>query len=371
MADEIILEVVEHGGRLVKHFAADAAAEQHALRAEHLGHLGQHGRAAARDHHIAERAHGRVCGHAGQAVRAAALHADDKVADRDRLAAELRRIRRALLKQRAPGRKLVLHILTGQELDAVCVIGAEFLEELVVLQILAPEAEHEHRTRVRMAHKRRKQLAGLRMVRAGLRAAVGMREGVQAVDRPGHQILIVPHHLLGHIVDAAHGRDDPDLVAHRCAAVLAAVAEEGLRLNSRHGRHIRLIGVFLLAGEVGFHVVGVHPRAGIHRGRGMADRITVFDDCRAFRNRLERDFMPLRDVLRRSDGHIACLQGLALADRMQRNGYVIPLSDSDQFCHMPSPYYRQEANAASAPSVRIFPRSASTAASKPSIAVRS
>ena len=79
VADEIFLEAVDHLDGLLEHLLILAAVHQEALSAEHLGNLGQHGGAAAGAQHIAEAADGRVGGDAGQAVRAAALHADDPI----------------------------------------------------------------------------------------------------------------------------------------------------------------------------------------------------------------------------------------------------------------------------------------------------
>ena len=137
VADEVVLEAVQHVRGLVEDFAADAAAEQHSLRAEHLGHFREHGAAAARDDHVAEDADGRVCRDAGEAVGAAALHAYDEAADGDGLALELRGVRGAFFKQRAPCGEFVLNVLAGEEFYPVRVVAAELCDELVVLQIFA------------------------------------------------------------------------------------------------------------------------------------------------------------------------------------------------------------------------------------------
>ena len=138
VADEVVLEAVEHVRGLVEDFAADAAAEQHSFRAEHLGHFGEHGAAAARDYHVAEYADGRVRrDDAGEAVGAAALHAYDEAADGDGLALELRGVGGALFKQRAPCGEFVLNVLAGEEFYPLGVVVAELRDELVVLQIFA------------------------------------------------------------------------------------------------------------------------------------------------------------------------------------------------------------------------------------------
>ena len=119
------------------------------------------------------------------------------------LALELTGVSRQLLQDAAGGGELVVHVLAGQELDAVVVILAQLFDELVVLQVLAAQMEHEDRSGVRVADQRSQQLAGLCMVVAGLAAAKRMGEGVQALDAAGDEVLIIGDHLLGDVVDTA------------------------------------------------------------------------------------------------------------------------------------------------------------------------
>ena len=86
MADEVILKAVEHVGGGVKDLLVLATVEQDALGTEHLGHLGQHRRAAACDDHIAHATDRGVGGNARKAVGAAALKANDQLGRRNGLA---------------------------------------------------------------------------------------------------------------------------------------------------------------------------------------------------------------------------------------------------------------------------------------------
>ena len=97
MADEVVFKAVDHAHSLVKHLLADTAVHEEALCAEHLRHLCEHRGAAAGSHHIAEPSNGGICSNAGQAVRAAALHAYHQLADRNGLPFKLGGILRALL----------------------------------------------------------------------------------------------------------------------------------------------------------------------------------------------------------------------------------------------------------------------------------
>ena len=137
MADEILFEAVDHPDGLLKDLLVLAAVHQEALGTEHLGHLGQHGGAAAGAQHIAEAANRRVGGDAGQTVRAAALHADDKLAGRDRLTLKLRGVGGQLFQDLASRDQLVLNVLAGQELDAVMVVVAQLGQELLMGQVFA------------------------------------------------------------------------------------------------------------------------------------------------------------------------------------------------------------------------------------------
>ena len=279
VADEVILEAVDHVLSLDKNIMVDAAIHQEALGTEHLGYLGQHGGTAALAHHVGKAADGGVGGDAGQAVRAAALHAHHQIGHGDRLTLELPGIGSQLLEDIAGSGELVVHLLTGEELHTVVVVLAQLFHELIVLQVLAAQMQHQNGSSIGVAHQRSQQLAGLCMVVAGLAAAEGMGEGVQALDGAGDQILIVGNDLLGDVVDAAHGGDDPDLIADGGTAVLAAEAHKGLRLDLGQGSQIRggVVAVLYLTGQVGVHVVGVHPAAGSGICGGVADGKAVLD----------------------------------------------------------------------------------------------
>ena len=185
-----------------------------------------------------------------------------------------------------------------------------------------------------MPRQRRQQLPRLRVVIARLAAPVWMRKRVQPVYASAHQVLVVRHQLFRHVVDAAHRRDDPDFIPHRRTAVLPPVALECLRLRRLYLGYRRLIGVLLLAGQVGPHVVRMHPTARLHRLRRMADREAVFHHRFPCRDRYERDLMPLRDILPRGHHRVSRFQRFSLRRSMQRHRHVVPLCDPYQLCHL-------------------------------------
>ena len=338
VADEILLEAVDHLDSLLKDFLVLAAIHQETLGTKHFRHLGQHGGAAAGAQHIAETANRRVGGDAGQAVRAAALHADDQLAGGDRLALELSGVGGKLLQNLAACYQLILDILTGQELDAVVVVVAQLCQKLLVGQVLAAQGEYEHCARVGMAHQRGQQLAGLRVVMTGLGAAERMGKRIQAVDAAGDEILIIAHQRLGAVVDAADGGDDPDFVADSGAAILAAVAHKGLGCNRGQRMHVGVVAVLNLAGEVRVDVVGVHPGTGHGVRRGMADGKAILDDVFPLFDGNNGHLVALGDILDGGDGGVIDRDGRALGDGMQGDDDVIFGVDLNGDGHKMSPY---------------------------------
>ena len=219
-----------------------------------------------------------------------------------------------------------------------------------------------------MAHQGRQKLPCLGMVLAGLAASEGMGEGIKAVDGPCHKILIVPHHLLDHIVDAAHRGNDPDLIADGGAAILSAEALEGLRLHLFRECEAWGIGVLHLTFQVGLYVMGVHPgsRSGILGG--MTDRKAIFYHIFTLFDGKKGDLMALGDVHKSFNSDPSGGDLLAFCDGVESHCHVVQIRNPYCF-HISN--YRQLANAAFAPSVRIIFKSAVTVSSSPAIFVRS
>ena len=220
------------------------------------------------------------------------------------------------------------------------VVLAQLGQELFVGQVLAAEREHQNSSGIGVAHQSSQQLAGLRMVMAGLAAAEGMGEGVQAFDGAGDQILVVGNDLLGDVVDAAHGGDDPNLVADGGAAVLAAEAHEGLRLDLGQGSQIgrRVVAVLHLAGQVGVYVVGVHPGARLGICGGVADGEAVLDDVLTVLDGLDGHLVTLRDILQSGHGKAVHFHQRALGNGVQGNDHVVDGADMNCLRHSCSPY---------------------------------
>ena len=246
VADKILLEVIDHADRFLEDLCVLAAGKQNVLRAEHLRNFGQDRGAAERDQSVGETSHGRVCRDSGETVGAAALHADDQLGCRNRLALELGGILRELMDELAALLNFIFNILAGEEFHAIRVILAEPLKEEVHREVFAAECQAENAACVRMADQRGEKLSGLVEVAAQLAAAERMAPVIETVDGAGHHILVLLHDLFCDAVHAADDRDDPDLVADRGTAVFSTVAHEGLRSDFR--QRINLMVIHILSG---------------------------------------------------------------------------------------------------------------------------
>ncbi len=168
VTDEVILEAVQHMGGLLKDFLIYTPSHQHALRTEHLRHLGQNRGATLSDDHVGNTAHGRVCRNARKTIGATTLHAKHELIEAHGLAVELACIIGKLMKQPTALLKLILHILTGKELYTMLIIRPQLLEELLMRQILAAERKHQDGTGIWMTNEIGEQLSCRCMIMTGL-----------------------------------------------------------------------------------------------------------------------------------------------------------------------------------------------------------
>ena len=362
--DEIILESIQHVLRLMEHRFIDAAVNQKALRAEHLRNLCQDGGAATGDQHIRKTPDGRIGSDPAQPVRAAAFHADHKLRHRQFHALKLPGICGKLLQQGPCRAEFVLHILAGEELHPVLVIVPQLLQELFMGQVLAAKAQDKHASRIRVADQGCQELPCLRMVMACLAAAKGVREGIQPVHGALHQILVVGHQLLRHVIDASHRGDDPDLIPDRGPSVLTQKALERLRLHAPDHRMRGMIAVLHLTGQVRGRIVGVHPLSRGNPAQRVSDGKTIFDNIFAFADVLQGNLMALRDVLGRRDRQAVYRENRPGLHRLQRYRHIIGRMDPDTD-------HKQLLKAASAPSSRIIVRPRTTSSSSFAIPERS
>ena len=120
-----------------------------------------------------------------------------------------------------------------------------------------------------MVRKRGKQICRRVVVVAELGAAVGMLERDSVAGR---------RKTAAEVVDAADGRDHPDVVADADLSVGAAVAHERAGVGGfLHRLELRFVRVLQQIAEIGCDVVRVHVVALGDVARGMSDGHAVLD----------------------------------------------------------------------------------------------
>ena len=134
--------------------------------------------------------------------------------------------------------------------------------------VLAAEGDDEDAAGVGMAGEGGEEVGRHLVVRAELRAAVGMREGEAAAG--GGEAF-------AEAVDAADGGDDPDVVADADAAVGVAVGHDRGRGLAGEVGEVRLVAVLQHIAKVGGEVVDMDMFAGGDVARGVSDRHAVLD----------------------------------------------------------------------------------------------
>ena len=332
VAAEVVLELVHHAERVVEGGLRVAAVEERGLGAEHLGDLGQDRGAAPRAEAVGDATDQRVGGDAAEAVAAAALHAEHQFARGDRLALELRGIRDELAHRFEAVLDFILHVLRVEKADALRVERAGFGEEGLERVVLAAEAEDQHRGGVRVADQAGEDPAGVAEVVAELRAAVGMGEGVDAIDRaagPDELLRREVGDALAGDVDAGDRVDDPDLVAGRRAAIGTAVAEEGGNFT-RGGRGSTGSLVFQLGvlAQAAADLVDVDVLAGGDVRGGDPDREAVLD------HRLTRGDRPQRRLVAGGDvGEDELAFAGSRGDGLRGDGDIVVGVDVDEEFH--------------------------------------
>ena len=192
---------------------------------------------------------------------------------------------------------LVLRFLTDEEFHPVRIIVADVIFQHIDPAVLAAEPQDEHAACVRMVDQVCEDLAGVLLVVAHLGASVRMGKGGDSFDRAGNQGLRLLLNGCGNVVDAAHGRDDPELVAHGSASVGPAEALEEPLFRGRSLRDLPVVGVGQQVAQPGLDIMDMYPLPGQDLLFGDADGTAVFDDLSALRDLFQGELVSLGDVL--------------------------------------------------------------------------
>ncbi|CCJ77925.1 hypothetical protein BN135_2989 [Cronobacter muytjensii 530] len=332
VGDKVLFEVVHHGDGFLKRRFITAVAHQNTLRAEHLRYFGQHRGAAVGNHVVGETPQHRVGSDTGQAVRAAALQPKLQLAEFTRLASVMthRLIQRVeMLKARL---HFIVLVLANHKMHARRVESAQRVAKRVHLIVLTAQTNHQHRPGIRVTHHVLQHGAGIDVVVAKLRTAIGMAEEKYAVDVFGvvcffkETVLDLPRDA----VDAAHGRQDPEFVANAHFAACAAV---DLHLAVAHllagvGR-FGLIAILVQIAEIGAGIMGVNMFAWRDIRQRMAYRQAIFNDVLSLRDGQQRKLMPARHRLEQHDGDPVNDDDRAFGQIRQRYRNVILRMDPD------------------------------------------
>ena len=181
----------------------------------------------------------------------------------------------------------IVLLLAGHEMNAFRVELAQRLAKGIHLIVFATQSNHQHRPRIRVTHHVLQHGAGIDVIVAKLRAAVGVAEEENAVSSFGikslfqETVLDLPRNA----VDTADGRQNPQLIAHADISVGTAVnLHIAIRRLYFRSLKIGLITVLIQIAEVSPGIVGMNmlTRRDVHQR--MADRQTIFDDVLPLRN---------------------------------------------------------------------------------------
>ena len=225
---------------------------------------------------------------------------------------------------------LVGNVLAGKEADALVIEVTELVEHLLVRAVFATERQEQHARRIGVTRERHQQTTRLGMVGTGLRAAEGMREVVDTLERALDQVLSLLAHSACDLVDATDRGDNPQLVARGGTAIGTTEAHKGLGLNGIYNRVRGVVGVLDLTRKVGLHIVRVEPLAGLDIARHVPDGQTVLDDVLPRGNRAHGHLVTLRDILHGHNlAHAGNRDSGTLGERRQRNDHVIGRIDLD------------------------------------------
>ena len=166
-------------------------------------------------------------------------------------------------------------MLACEEFHPFWIIVSQFLQKLLMGAVLASKAQYQHSSRIGVPGEGSQKFPCLGMICTGLAAAEGVGKGVQAVDMARCQGLVLRGQPLCDIVDTTHGGDDPDFVPRGGSAVRPQISPKGSRWHGSQFLPAGLVAVSHFSLEVGLHVMGVYPLAGLNIFCGVPDGKSV------------------------------------------------------------------------------------------------
>ena len=274
-----------------------------------------------------------------------------------------------LAQQRPAGLQLIRDGLALQKRYSLRVPVPQQLFQLPDVAVFAAQTQHQHASGVGMADQIAEDLAGMLLIVSGLGAAIGMGPGVNTGDAAPDRMDGYAGQRLGYTVDAAHGGDDPDLIADAHAALAPEPPEgpgggRGFLYRSDGGG-----GDGLLI-EGGGQIMAVDPVPHVDGLGGVPDGKAVLHHGGPGGDIRQRQLVALRNVLPQSHGSGGGLHDLSSLQGLQRHGHVVVGMNLQDAAHSAASF-RQASMAAAMPSRRMRCRSSAAAAVKPGSRFRS
>ena len=164
-----------------------------------------------------------------------------------------------------------------------------------------------------MAHHILQHGAGILMILTQLRTAKGMAKQKRAVGarRVVGLFQKALQNLTRDAVDAAYGRQDPQLVADPDVAIGAAIdLHLAIARLRRHLDKLRPVVVLVQIAQVGARVAGVDHLACGDRLRGVGDRQPILDHQLALGDGPQRELMAARHRLLQLHRRLLQIDGL-------------------------------------------------------------
>ena len=264
---EILTEILDHTGSLIKGILAVTAAENDLLSAEDLRNLAHQHRAAIAIQLICYHSHQGIGSNTAVAVTAAAFNRNPQFGNRNIGADILCHHCFNLVDNSTSLCDLIGAVLQIQKTHALGIHFTEERNKIGKLIIFTAQSQNQHAAGVWMTNQSPKDLPGGFMVATQLRAAVGVRPCLCTGSF---------RQLLGYSIGAAYRRDDPQLVTDTHISVFPKITFKGRLFKSFVGHIKRGIHPISQPGEIGFQIAGVDLLSHSNIPLGMTDGKTVF-----------------------------------------------------------------------------------------------
>ena len=335
MGKEIFLEVVNQAHGLLEEFRRAATVHQNGFRPEHLGHFRQHRGASLRNQIVGKHAQQRIGRDAGKTVGATAFQSHAQLGEGHIGTLVLTALGIQFTQDAHAFLVFIVHLLRHQETDTVFVIRADEFPKHVGLVVLASQTYHQHGSGIGMQHHVAQNLLRVLMVFAQLRTTVVMGESHDGIYPLAAVRLAAESvgQLVHDTVHAAHGRDNPNLVAYSHITVAAAVALERAMLHGDVRVHLhRRVGIVQQSRQIGLDIFFAHPGTFGHVLHHVTDGVAVFYDIFSGTEILQCHLVSGRHVRAKRNSATVCLNGLSRTKGSDGHRHIVGRIDSQISC---------------------------------------